>query len=92
MAESTGGDANPSSVVERRIKELIASDLNLPIAECDLASDRSLPDIGLDSGGIMTLVSLLEAEFGIVIDDDEFGPTHFSNVASIARLVVVKIS
>lgn len=87
MPESIIGDTS----IERRIKELIASNLNLGLTADDLPSERSLSDLGLTSGGIMMLVSLLEEEFDIEIEDHEFGPTHFSNVASIAQFVFVKV-
>jgi acyl carrier protein len=41
----------------------------------------------LDSVGIMQLVTWIESEFDIEIDDDDLAPENFETVATIASLV-----
>jgi acyl carrier protein len=41
----------------------------------------------LDSLGMFELVSFLESEFGIEIQDEELVPANFGTVSDIARLV-----
>lgn len=53
-----------------------------------VGGDTSLLDSGLiDSTGILELVSFLESEFGIQVQDEEIVPENFENVKSIAAFV-----
>lgn len=50
--------------------------------------DDSLLDSGLvDSTGIFELVTFLEENFGIKIEDEEIVPEHFETAAQIAAFV-----
>lgn len=59
-----------------------------------LARKRN-PDFGydllangvIDSLGVLDLVSMLEKDFGVVVNDDELTPENFQSVADIARFV-----
>jgi acyl carrier protein len=56
-----------------------------------LADDESLLGAGLiDSTGILELVSYLEAEFGIVVQDEEIVPENLDSVERIAAYVDFK--
>jgi acyl carrier protein len=56
-----------------------------------LADDESLLGAGLiDSTGILELVSYLEAEFGIVVQDEEIVPENLDSVRQIAAYVEFK--
>ena len=53
-----------------------------------LADDESLLGAGLiDSTGILELVSYLEAEFGIVVQDEEIVPENLDSVGQITAYV-----
>ena len=53
-----------------------------------LVDDESLLGAGLiDSTGILELVSYLEAEFGIVVQDEEIVPENLDSVRQIALYV-----
>ena len=53
-----------------------------------LGDDESLLGAGLiDSTGILELVSYLEAEFGIVVQDEEIVPENLDSVWQIAAYV-----
>jgi acyl carrier protein len=55
--------------------------------------ETSLLDSGIiDSTGILELVSFLEREFGIQVQDEEIVPENFENVRSIAAFVERKRS
>lgn len=56
-----------------------------------VGDDDPLLDSGIiDSMGIVRLVSLLEAEFDIEVEDDEILPEHFETMASITDFVTTK--
>jgi acyl carrier protein len=53
-----------------------------------VTSETSLLDSGLiDSTGILELVSFLESEFGIRVEDEEIVPENFETVSRIAAFV-----
>lgn len=56
-----------------------------------LTDDESLLGAGLiDSTGILELVSYLEAELGIVVQDEEIVPENLDSVGQIAAYVATK--
>ena len=56
------------------IRALIADYTKLPVDQ--ITSDRALDDLGLDSLGVLELILVCEAEFGIVALDDEGIEVH----------------
>lgn len=57
----------------------------------ELTDDYPLIDRGvIDSIGIFQLVSFVEGEFGIEIDDAELVEEHFGTIAGLARLIESK--
>jgi len=46
----------------------------------------------LDSLGVLDVVSFLEAEFSIAINDDELVPENFHNVRTLAAFVQTKLA
>jgi acyl carrier protein len=44
----------------------------------------------LDSLGVLELVSYLEQEFGIVVEDDDMAPENFQTIERIATFVTQK--
>jgi acyl carrier protein len=70
--------------VRRFISEEVAQDGSSPAISDDYPLlDRQV----LDSLGLFQLVSFLEAEFRIEIQDEELVPANFGTVSDIARLV-----
>jgi acyl carrier protein len=58
-----------------------------------LGDDESLLGAGLiDSTGILELVSYLEAEFGVVVQDEEIVPENLDSVRQIAAYVDYKLA
>ena len=56
-----------------------------------LTDDASLLDSGLiDSTGVLELITFLEAEFGITIDDTEVVPENLDSIGRIAAFVASK--
>ena len=53
-----------------------------------VATADSLLDSGLvDSTGVFELVSFIEAEFGIKIEDEEILPEHFETIDMLAAFI-----
>lgn len=63
------------------------------------ARNRSLSDEDLllesgiiDSLGVLEVVTMIEQDFGVELDDDELMSDHFESIANIAALVYDKLS
>jgi acyl carrier protein len=76
--------------IETRIREYVRE--TFPSPEHDaLAIEDSLFDAGiLDSIGVMALVTWLEKEFDILVDDDEVLPENFDGIGPLTRYVKSK--
>ncbi len=76
------------SNAERIITQFITSEILQMSSSEGLSPDRMLLDEGiLDSLGLQQLVTFLEAEFSIKIDDDYLMPENFASVSAIASIV-----
>ncbi len=57
-------------------------------ATVQLTDEASLLDLGIiDSTGILEVVSFVEGEFGIHVDDDEMLPENLDSIARITAFV-----
>jgi len=58
----------------------------------DIGDDDQLLDSGIvDSMGIIKLVSFLESQFGIEVEDDQIVPENFETMTSIAAYVTTRL-
>ncbi len=73
---------------EQRIKELMASQLQWSGSWDDIDADYPLLEKQvIDSLGMIKLISLLEEEFDVEIEDDDVVPGNFRTIGHIAALV-----
>lgn len=50
-----------------------------------------LLDSGIvDSLGVLDLVSFVEQEFGVVVEDEELAPDHFQTIEALSEFVAMK--
>ena len=78
---------------EERIKNLMASNLHWSGSWADVDAEYPLLEKQVvDSLGMITLISLLEEEFDVEIDDRDVVPSNFSTIGQIAALVESKRS
>jgi acyl carrier protein len=74
-----------------RVRSFILDELRFRGSAKDLTDDYPLLEKEvLDSMGIFHVVSYLETEFGIEIDDEDLLPGNFGTIDDIARLVESK--
>jgi acyl carrier protein len=77
--------------VEDRIRSFVVDELGFEDEPARLTADYPLLEKGVvDSAGIFQLVSFIETEYGVEIEDQELVPEHFGTLAGIARLVEAK--
>jgi acyl carrier protein len=71
-----------------RVRNYIVDELRFRGSAKDLKNDyQLLENEVLDSMGIFSVVSFLEVEFGIEVDDEDLVPENFGTIDDIARLV-----
>lgn len=74
--------------VGARIREFVGE----AFFAADFSDDESLIQTGIvDSTGMLELVSFLEAEFGITVEEDELVPENLDSVARAAAFVARKL-
>ena len=77
----------------QKIKQLMADNLTWSGSWTDV--DEEYPLLAkqvIDSLGMLKLVSLLEEEFDVEIDDDDIVPDNWKTIGDIAKLVDAKKS
>ena len=80
-----------SNQVKQQIREFIETSFLFRDGRDALDDQQSLLGEGLiDSTGILELVSYLESEFGIVVEDQEIIPENLDSIGQIAAYVAFK--
>ena len=79
------------SDISNRIRDFIATELLFEDSSASLSDDTPLLAGVIDSLGLMQLISFIEEEFDVAIDDSEVTASNFRTVADIERLVEQKV-
>ncbi len=79
------------SEISDRIRDYINSELMLEDSSASLSDDTPLLAGVIDSLGLMQLISFIEEEFDVAIDDAEVTATNFRTVGDIQRLIDQKV-
>ena len=83
-------DQTTTSSIEQRIQTFLLE--KFPLArKAGIGKDTALLEKGiLDSLGILDVVSFLEAEFSLVISDEELVPENFQTLGLLSEFVAKK--
>ena len=77
--------------IQNRIRQYLAEELQAPADK--LGDDYPLiTDHVIDSLGLLSIVSFVEGEYGIEVQDDELVPDTFGSIAAISRLIESKLA
>lgn len=73
--------------IGNRVRQFIQQNF-YTAAAAQIADDTSLLDAGIvDSTGVLEVVTFLEAEFGIKVDDSELLPENLDSIGNIVAFV-----
>lgn len=76
---------------DQQIRDFIVDELQFQGKPEDLTDDYPLLENEvIDSMGIFQIVSFLESDLGVEVDDDELVPDNFSTIKSIVGLIEAK--
>lgn len=77
--------------IENRLRQYLAEELQAP--EDKLGSDYPLiAEKVIDSLGLLSIVSFVEGEYGIEVEDEELAPDTFGSIALIGKLIESKLA
>ena len=72
--------------VESRVREFLKSELGKDVSK--LGGEDSLLESGtIDSMGVLRLVTFLEEEYAIKVEDDDLMPENFDTIDAIGAFV-----
>jgi len=77
--------------VKTKVREFIASEIMYDESPASLTDDTKLLGGIMDSLGLMQLVSYIEEQFEVQIDDSEVTVDNFQTINDIDRLVSSKV-
>ena len=78
-------------MISDTLRTFILSDVWLDGSPDDLGNDTPLLERGiLDSLGILNLVSFIEEEWGVTVEDEELIPEYFGTISRISQLIETK--
>jgi acyl carrier protein len=79
--------------IERKIRQFVVDNYFFGKDEREFSDEDSFLDKGvLDSLGILTLVSFIQQEYAIQIDDQELVPDNWDSVRRVAQFVHKKLN
>lgn len=78
--------------INARILTMIRDELLPESSAVQLREDTPLLEGLLDSAGLMQLVTYLEEEFGVEVEDAELATTHFATPADVAHMIERKLA
>jgi len=91
LSSRTSSSPERHPVTAEKIKQLMADNLTWVGSWSDVDDDYPLLEKHvIDSLGMVKLISVLEEEFGIEIDDEDVVPDNWQTIASITALVDAK--
>ncbi len=70
-----------------RIRDFVLETSDWPGGRAELTDDLPLLNNVLDSIGVIELVSFLESELGVEVDDDELDPANFSTIGAVVAFI-----
>ena len=78
--------------INDQIRTYIASELGWDKPAAELTDDYELLERDVvDSLGIFKIISFIEEEWDVEVDDDELVPENFETISSIAGLIAAKV-
>lgn len=68
------------------IENFLYGDRKTPLSDDDSFSDKGI----VDSTGVLELISYVESEFGITVNDQEIVPENFDSIAKLTGYIQKK--
>ncbi len=74
--------------IKQKVRDYLVENFLFGDTEATLEDDQSLIDSGvIDSTGVLELITFLETEFGVAVEDDEVLPENLDSINNIAAYI-----
>ena len=91
MTEST--QVPTALAVKTTVREFIVENFLFGVADANLTDDASFLETGIiDSTGILELITFVETEYQMSVDDSEMLPQNLDSLNNISAFVAGKLS
>ncbi len=74
------------------LRELFVDTLRLPISPAEVGETNLIADLGIDSIGAMELLTRVENQFNILIDDADVSPALVDSLITLSDYIARKKS
>jgi acyl carrier protein len=78
--------------IKSGLRELFVTTLRLPISPAEVGETNLLADLGIDSIGVMELLTRVENQFNILIDDADVSPDLVNSLNTLTDYITQKKS
>lgn len=78
--------------IKSGLRELFVDTLRLPISPAEVGETNLIADLGIDSIGVMELLTRVENQFNILIDDADVSPALVDSLNTLADYITQKKS
>jgi acyl carrier protein len=78
--------------IKSGLRELFVETLHLPISPTEMRETNLIADLGIDSIGVMELLTRVENQFNILIDDADVSPGLVDSLNTLADYITQKQS
>jgi acyl carrier protein len=78
--------------IKSGLRELFVDTLRLPISPAEVGETNLIADLGIDSIGVMELLTRVENQFKILIDDADVSPALVDSLNTLADYITQKKS
>jgi len=78
--------------IKSGLRELFVDTLRLPVSPAEVGEINLIADLGIDSIGVMELLTRVENQFNILIDDADVSPCLVDSLNTLADYIVQKQS
>jgi len=78
--------------IKSGLRELFVDTLRLPISPAEVGETNLIADLGIDSIGVMELLTRVENQFKILIDDADVSPDLVDSLNTLADYIAQKKS
>lgn len=78
--------------IKSGLRKLFVDTLRLPIAPAEMGETNLIADLGIDSIGVMELLTRVENQFQILIDDGDVSPALVDSLDTLSAYIAQKQS
>jgi len=78
--------------IKTGLREIFVDTLRLPISPAEVGETNLIADLGIDSIGAMELLTRVENQFNILIDDTDVSPALVDSLNTLSDYIAQKKS